>query len=111
MGHGIMVMLVIAAVLTVNMDVGMDMGMLMGMGVSIVGMFMGMGMLMAVAVAAHVIVIKMHIGTLLLVFSFIILAESLDVKTFILQKYPPTGLANCRDIRYNGANTDRRNGT
>ena len=29
MGHGIMVMLVIAAVLTVNMDVVMDIGMLM----------------------------------------------------------------------------------
>ena len=49
-------------------------------------------MIVVMAVATHMIVMNMH-NKISLHFSFIILADGDDVKTFIFAWYPPTGLA------------------
>ena len=88
------------------MIVLMAVGVVMGMDDTVVGMRMGVGMLMAMAMATHMIVMDVH-GKSSLHFSFIILRQVPDVKTFIFVPHPPTGLAKRREIEYNDSEEKR----
>ena len=106
---------IVGVALAMQMVVGMGMVMvvfvavcmLVGMGHAIVGVFMGVGMFVVMAMTAHMIVMDMHRESSLH-FSFIILADGDDVKTFIFPLHPPYGLAQMGKIRYNSRNYERR---
>ena len=97
---------VVQVLMLMGMDMIVSMCMIMGMGVgnTVVGMLMGVGviMFMVVATAGDVVVMNMHMVSPLH-FSFIIPAGRPSVKTFILSKYPPVGLAQPRKSVYNEA--------
>ena len=87
-----------------------SMDMIVGMGHTVMGVLMGVGMLVFVGVGAgtDVIVMQMHKNILLFHFFFIITANVLNVKAFILVEYPPEGLAKNEKKQYTNKKQDER---